>query len=189
MSRAYRGISEPQANAEALARRDTPYTVASEISFQVKWDMHRREPEDLREAVFMARKAYSDEVPDKLHENALADDGTPRMTAKAQGYIFGGHTSSDGKAGEVEMVSYFHTPFRATLERMQHGVEAQRKRAAIVSHITIGSQPPGEAAMVEGVPSWAAKVVAEDALRTFLRGMSDMKVHARRSQEAAQAVG
>ena len=50
------------------------------------------------------------------------------------------------------------------------------KRAAIVSHVTIGSQGPVQAAIREGVPNWCAKLVAEDVLRSFLRRLSDLKL-------------
>lgn len=176
-----------QANAEALARRSAPHTEASGESFRVRWDWHRREPADLREAVRLARRAYADEVPDKLHNGrnsgtpALAEDGSPRMTAKAEGYIFGppgaDDAARDPETGQRDLVGYHYTPFRATLERMEHGDEPSRKRAAIVTHVTMGSQGPMQAAIAEGVPSWCAKVVAEDALRSFLRSMTDLRLH------------
>lgn len=187
----YIGPSEAQsqANAEALARRGSPYTAASEVSFRVQWDHHRREPEDLRDCVRQARRAYSDEVPSKLHSGAeLAQDGTPKMTAKAEGYIFGSDPQADdavrnAETGERDLMGYHFTPFRAALDRMAHGAEPERKRAAIVSHVTIGSQGAQEAAIKEGVPSWCAKLVAEDALRGFLRSMTDIAIHARRQRE------
>lgn len=188
------GISDAQAdaNAAALGRRESPYTAASEVSFRVQWDHHRREPEDLREAVRMCRQAYSDEVPDKTHSGAeLAEDGTPKMTAKAEGYIFGNAQADDAgrdaETGARDLLGYHFTPFRAALDWLAHGSESERKRAAIVSHVTIGSQGAQDAAIAEGVPSWCAKVVAEDALRGFLRSLSDIRIHARRQAEKAVA--
>jgi hypothetical protein len=183
VTKRYRNISDSQANAEALYRRDHSFTEASAQSVRVAWDYRNREPRDLREAVHLVRKAYADEVPDKLHDgpDAIGEGGTPRMTARAEGYIFGSGDSDDAgrdaETGQRDLVGYFHTPFRAALCRMQHGPEPERKRAAIVSHVTIGQQGPQEAAIAEGVPSWCAKLVAEDALRMFLRGLSDMKLH------------
>jgi hypothetical protein len=193
--RPYVGPSEAQSNADALARRGLPFTEASRLSFEVKWDWHRREPADLRDAVRMARRAYADEVPTNLHEGPddIGVDGTPKMTARAEGYIFGSATSSDvtmelneaGKRVPADFASYYHAPFRATLDRLSKGVESERKRAAIVTHVTIGGQNPGHAAMTEGVPAWCAKTVAEDALRAFLRSMTDLKLHLSREPEAA----
>ena len=184
----YRDLSESQANAEALTRRSNPYTEASEASIRLHWSERTYDGYSLRDLVRAARAAYADEVPDKLHDSALADDGTPRMSSQAVGYIFGSAFSSDAKSDE--MVSYYHRPFRATLERLTRtgGPEGERRRAAIVAHITIGSQGPVEAAMQEDVPRWCAKLVAEDALRSFLRGMTDLKLHVQRSQEADSAV-
>jgi hypothetical protein len=193
------------------------------VSFRTRWDYHRREPQDLREAVRMVRRAYADEVPPKLHEgyDSIGPDGTPKMTAKAEGYIFGSAQGSDATSGKCNcpyeagvrrmlyntrtmkqaedalasvadvqhaddcpanprnapLVSYYHAPFRAKLDEWQRGDEGSRKRAAIISHVTIGQQGPREAAITEGVPSWCAKTVAEDAIRAFLRSMTDLKLH------------
>jgi hypothetical protein len=64
---------------------------------------------------------------------------------------------------------------------------AEHRRAAVVSHVSIGSQGPVEAAMAEGVPAWCAKVVAEDALRSFLRSMTDLRLHVQRQSDEAVA--
>ena len=183
MSRSHKGPSESQANADALRRRDAPFSAASGASFSVNWDWHRREPSDLREAERMVRRAYSDEVPSKLHEgpDSIGEGGTPKMTTRAEGYLFGSPGSGSDKD---EAIGWYHAPFRAHLDNLAHGDEASRKRAAIVSHIAIGGQGPQQAAITEGIPSWAAKLVAEDALRSFLRGLSDLKLNARRQAEA-----
>jgi len=183
--RPYIGPSDAQANAEALARRSAPYTAASDTSVRIAWDWRNRQPRDLREAVRMCRAAYADEVPTKLHETAIGEGGTPRMTARAEGYIFGSESSDDAprnpESGERDPIGYYHTPFRATLAQMP-----DRHRAAIVSHVTIGSQGPQEAAIAEGVPAWCAKEVAENALRSFLHAMSDVRIHVgARSEEVA----
>jgi hypothetical protein len=184
--RPYRGPSEAQINAEALMRRGAPYSAASDVSFRVSWDFHRREPSDLREAVRMVRKAYADEIPTKLHEgyDSIGEGGTPKMTARAEGYIMGSSEASDGRpdpeTGERPLISYYHTPFRATLARWLRGNEGSRIRALIVQHVTIGQQSPSDAAIEEGVPRWCAKVVAWDALSSFHRDMSDMKIDAKR---------
>jgi hypothetical protein len=174
----YRGPSDSQANAEALARRGLPYSAASGVSFQIHWDWHRRDPKDLREACRMVRKAYSDEIPMKLHDgpDAIGDDGTPRMSARAEGYIFGSPTASDANPNDDAMVSYYLAPFRATLAEMERGDPCNRRRARIVSHITIGSMGPAEAAITEQAHPMDAKDVAELALRAFLRRLTDMKL-------------
>ena len=181
--RPYIGPSDSQANAEALARRGAPYTHASEQSFRIAWDWHRREPTDLREAVRMVRKAHADEVPTRLHEgyDSIGPDGTPKMTTRAEGYIFGSERADDAgrdpETGQRDLVGYYRSPFRARLAEMTTGDTASQKRAAIVSHVTIGAMGPQDAAVLEGVPPWCAKVVAEDAIRAFLRSMSDIRVH------------
>lgn len=192
-SRTWVGPSESQANAEALARRSMPYTDASGATFRVQWDFHRREPRDLRDAVRQVRRAYADEVPHRLHEgpDSIGDDGTPKMTAKAEGYLFGapgaddaGRTTNDDGSTTPDLVGYYHSPFRAALARWEQGDESERRRAAIVRHVTIGGRGPVEAAMEEGIPLWSAKHVAEWALRSFLRGLTDIRVHAPPLREA-----
>lgn len=181
MSRAGRWLSDAQANAEALARRDAPDIERNRTSAGMAYDFRRRQtPRDLRHAVSLVRRAYRDEVPTKLHEHGLADDGTPAMTPQTEAYIFGSPTWTDAGKGETPIVSYFLTPFRATLDQMErHPAESTRRRAAIVRHVTIGSQEPDQAALTEGVPSWCSRLVAWDALTTFLRCLSDVKVDER----------
>jgi hypothetical protein len=184
--RPYIGPSEAQANADALYRRSAPFTEAASASVRVAWDWRQRQPRDLREAVRMARAAYADEVPPKLHETAIGPDGTPRMTARAEGYIFGSGTSDDAprnpETDERDPIGYYHAPFRARLAELSCGSEQERKRAAIVSHVTIGSMEAVQAAIAEDVPSWCAKLVAQDALFFFLHSMSDLKLHLPRQE-------
>lgn len=185
--RPYIGPSDSQANAEALYRRDHSWSAPAAESVRVAWDWRKRQPRSLRDAVQMVRRLYADEVPPKLHEgpDSIGPDGTPRMTARAEGYIFGNARSDDAarwvdeETGEQQRdpVGYYHAPFRARLAEMGSGSELDRKRAAIVQHVALGQQAPVEAAIAEGVPPWCARLVAEDALRAFLHSMSDMKLH------------
>lgn len=187
--RPYQGPSDSQANAEALARRDAGYAVPHEVSLARSWDFRRREPTDLREAVRMVRRAYADEVPARLHEgpDSIGPDGTPKMTARAEGYIFGSPQGSD-RSDPDQLVSFYHSPFRARLSQLERGDETERKHAALVAHVTIGGQGPREAAIAEGVPPWCARIVAEDAIRAFLRSISDLKLHLPRQIEEVGAV-
>lgn len=187
--RPYIGPSDAQANADALARRGAPYSEPSRASFTLAWDWHRREPHDLRDAVRMARRAYADEVPPKLHDGPdhIGDDGTPRMTAKANGYIFGDPQASD-RTDPDQLVSYYHSPFRATLDRMAHGDATQARWARIVGHVTVGSQGPYEAAVREQAHPLDAKDVAERALRAFLHAMTDMKLHVPTEVAVAESI-
>ena len=182
----YRGPSESQSNAEALVRRGSPYTAASDMSFRVRWDSNRREPDNLRDAVRLARRAYSDEVPDKLHEgyDSIGEGGTPKMTDRAVGYIMGDPEGDDAardpETGQRDLAGWHYSPFRANLSVMARGTETQRLYAAIVQSITIGGQDPRGSALSAGVrPECMAKSVALMALRAFLRSMTDLKLHVR----------
>jgi len=187
--KSYRGISDSQANAEALARRSAPYTAASDASFRIKWGGQHREVDNLGDAVRVVRRAFADEIPEKMHDGLsyLADDGTPRMNARAVGYIFGEPDSDD--AGPDDLMGYHFTPVRAQLYRMAHGQPTERVYATIVAKITVGGQGPREAALAAGVlPEAIAKGVALMALRAFLRGLTDIKLHPPRIREADNAV-
>jgi hypothetical protein len=175
-------ISDSQANAEALVRRSAPYSAAHDASFRLQWDVHKREPDNLRDAVRKCRRAYADEVPDKLHDSVIGDDGAPRMNARAVGYIFGSGSADDAsrnpETGEHDLQGFYYTPFRAALERMSHGADTERVYAAIVQSVTVGGQGPREAALLAGVqPDCLAKSVALMAMRAFLRSMTDIRVH------------
>ena len=181
----YRGWSDSQANAEALARRSSPYTEASRLSATIAWDATKRGPRDLRHAVELVRRAYRDEVPTKLHESGLADDGTPAMTAKAEAYIFGSPSWTDAGRGEQPLMSFYLTPFRATLSDMEKArEEATRRRAAIVRHVAFGMDPV-EAARSEGAHPLDAKLVVFDALCSFLRRLTDVRVDLSKQDAAA----
>jgi hypothetical protein len=186
VSRSYRGKSEAQANADALARRSMPYTEASGSSFLVAWDFHHRQPSDLREAVHMLRRAYADEVPTKLHEgyDSIGEGGTPKMTERAMGYIMGSPEASDGRpdpeTGERPLISYYHTPFRATLARWLTGDSRSAVAGLVIQHVTVGQMAPIAAVILVGVPQWCARIVAWDVLSSFHRDMSDMKIDAKR---------
>lgn len=184
MSRA--GKSEAQANAEALDRRGRTYADPNAASFRFAWDAGKRQPRDLSHAINLVRRAYADEVPRRLHNRDLADDGTPKMTPQTEGYIFGGDSWTDAGQGEAPLVSYYLTPFRATLADMERArEEATRKRAAIVRHVSIGGQGGQEAAIAEGVPSWCAKDIAFAALASFLSRLSDVRVDVPREASVA----
>lgn len=183
MSRANRWKSEAQSNAEALARRSTPYSEASGVSFQVRWSFDKRIPTSLREATDMVRQAYADEVPTKLHEAALGEGGTPNMTPKFVAYLDNddraGTERRDPETGERAALDFMQTPFRGSLA----GYEPLR--AALVEKVAIGSMGPIQAAISVGVPPPFARLVAEDTLFGFLRNLSDIKVNLAKRQEAA----
>lgn len=183
------GLSDAQSNANAMARREFPHTKAHRGSVSFAWDWQKREPRDLRDAVRIVRKAYEDEVPRRMTEgpDSIGDDGTPRFSSQAEGYIFGSPSRTDAghDTEDRPLVSYYQTPFRATLAHMEHGPEPESRRAAIVRHVTIGSQGPQEAAIAEGVPVWCAKTVAEDAIRSFIRRLSDVRVDVAKDDQAA----
>jgi hypothetical protein len=178
--RPYRGLSDAQANAEALERRDRPFTAAHQASASWRYDYRTREPRDLRDAVRQVRRAYADEVPARLHEgyDHIGEGGTPKMTARAEGYLFG-HAEGSDRSDPEQLVSYYHTPFRALLASMSKGGATEQRIARVVSHIAIGGQGPKEAVIAEGVPSWAASLVVMPILSAFLSQLTDMKVHAR----------
>jgi len=175
----YMGPSESQsaANAEALARRERTYSAASGASFTWAYDYHQREPRTLRELVHYLRNAHAAEVPTRLHEHDLADDGTPRMTKAAEGFIFGRMDASDAAKGDDPLLSYHLTPFRAALHAMRtHRVESDRMYGALVHHVVVAGMGPHEAAVKVGVPRWCASTMAEIALRAFWRSMSDLRL-------------
>ena len=172
--------SEQQLNAERLAIRAAPYSESHAASVDFAWNYRNHIPDDLRGLVRAARRAYADEVPTKLHEGPdnIGEGGTPKMAASFERYIDAPH-ATDAPPGERPLASYLITPFRATLDRMEHGATQQRRRAAIVRHITIGGQEPVTAAIMEEAHPLDARLVAEDALRVFFGAYSDIKVDVR----------
>jgi hypothetical protein len=189
----YRGPSESQSNAEALARRGSPYTAAHETSVRLAWDYRRREPANLREAEHLVRKAYTDAVPMKMHEgpDSIGDDGTPKMTARAVGYIFGSEESDDAprdaETGQRDPVGYYHRPFDARLNQLECGSVLEQKCAAIVSRVAVKGMDARQAVAEEGIPEWWATQTAFHLLALFLRGMSDVKIRGPLSRSTTAA--
>lgn len=184
--RPYMGISEAQAaaNADAIRWRDAPYSTEHSISASVANDYRRREPRDVREAVHAVRRAYADEVPTKIHEgpDSIGEGGTPKMTARAEGYMFGRPDGDDAgrnvETNQRDGLGFYHAPFRAALSSMARSPrESHRHHAAIVTNVVFGQMEGAEAAIAEGVPSWCAGFVALLALRSFISNMSNVVVH------------
>lgn len=180
--RPYIGPSESQ--TEALYRRDHSFSEASGQSFTVKWNFHNRLPTSLSEAVDMVRQAYADEVPVRLHEAAIGEGGTPRMTHRMESWLDddprAGHERRDPETCERPALDEYKTPFRACL------ASYEPNRARVIEHVAIGSMGPVQAAISEGVPRWCARLVAQDTLFGFLRNLSDVKVDlAKREASAA----
>lgn len=158
----------------ARQHRDLPYADAHAASRAAAWDVRRRAPRDLRQAVRYVRAAWIAETPVQLHDGEIGDDGKPRFAGDAYRFVFGApdeiERESNGRLG------YRWTPFRATLATFRQGDDRQRAQAAIVASVTAGEQGPGEAAANLGVPRWCAKLVAFDALTSFLGSMTDVVV-------------
>lgn len=171
-------ISEAQAQAEALARRAAPFAAESRTSAGMAYDFRRRQPRDLREAERAVRRAYVEEVPTRLHEAGLADDGTPAMTARAESYIFGEDTWTDAGKGEHPIMAYYVTPLRAALSSMENGQATERADAEIASRVAAGMTGV-EAAILSGAPvHWAGRI-AYGALLSLLGRLSDVRVDSR----------
>lgn len=180
--RPYIGASEAQSTAEALSRREATYADEHAASWEVRFD--RQEPHNLRDLVRDLRRCYADEVPTRIHTAEVDAGGTPAYAPEFARYLYGSDFATDQHdEGSAEV---YLTPFRRALAAMDGAAsEGARRRAYIVGHIVIGDSGPAEAAMIEGVPEWCAKEVAERALRIFWRRLSDVRLDLRRTESAA----
>jgi hypothetical protein len=173
--RPYLGPSDAQANADALARRSATYADEHARSWEVRFDRPSHEPRDLRELVRCLRRAYADEVPGRLHTSQVDGGGTPAYAPEFARYLYGSEFATD--QGDGATTETYLTPFRRALASMDTSEdEGTRKRAWIVSHVVLGGAGPAESAILEGVPSWCAKDVAERALAVFWRRLSDVRL-------------
>lgn len=158
--------------------REHPYETAHRRSIGEQWDASKRIPRDLGAAVHQARVAWASEIPRALTEGpaSVGDDGNPKFTVVATQFIFG--SPNHVEATDDPLLGFRTTPFRAALASFASGDEGMQKRGEIVRRITAGGQSAAQAAIAEGVPSWCAKIVAEDALRSVLGRVSDLVVMA-----------
>jgi len=181
--RPYLGPSDSQANADALARRSATYADEHAKSWEVRFDRPSHEPRDLRELVRCLRRAYADEVPARMHTAQVDAGGTPAYAPEFARYLYGSDFATD-QHDEAATETYL-TPFRRALASMDVAAdEGTRRRAWIVGHVVLGDAGPAEAAMIEGVPEWCAKDVAEKALSVFWRRLSDVRLDLRREVAA-----
>jgi hypothetical protein len=183
--RAYIGPSEAQINAERLAQRNSPYAEPHQESIRRAWDAPKRDPATMRlgSLVETVRAAFAEEVPLRLHEgpDAIGEGGTPNMHPAFIRYVDaptagdGGYTLDPDTGQKLRPLAEFYlTPARAALHHLDRD---NPKRAAVVRHIALGSMAPVAAVMLEDVPYWCARIVAEETLRSFLRSITDMKVN------------
>jgi hypothetical protein len=176
-----RGLSESQ--SRALYERDAPFTEAHRNSWTARFD-RGTPPSDLRELVRDLRRAYTDEVPTRIHSRDTDAGGDPAWSPEFTRYLTGSDSATDARdPGSTEV---YLTPFRACMASMERSTDqATRKRAAIVSHVVIGNYGPVEAAILEGLPDWDAKRSAEYALTVFWRRLSDVRLDLRKTETAA----
>ncbi len=184
-------IGPSEAQAEALARRDSSYSAASSVSVSVQWDVHRRTADmDLRELVHAVRQAYADEVPTRLHEgyDSIGEGGTPKMHPAAEAYLFGrddaGSERRDPETGPPAL-DYFRTPFRAAIASMSRGDRTRVEDAALAYRVAVVGMTPIAAAIAGGAPYYWAGRDAEAALRSFMERLSDLKVTLHREAQSA----
>lgn len=169
------GKSEAQSIAEARSRT---YADDHALSITVKFDRPSHEPRSLREYVRTLRKAYADEVPTRLHSHETDEGGDPAWSPEFTRYLTGSDFTTD--RADVGATEVYVTPFRACMAAMTRSSdEATRRRAAIIRHSVMGDSGPVEAAMIEGVPEWCAKIVAREAHAVFWRRLSDVRLDLR----------
>lgn len=193
----YRRMSDAELNARALSERGRTYSCQSARSFSVNWNRQSHRMSPLRDLVRIIRRAAVEDVPLRLHKAPEHVDagGAPEMTPAFIQYLDAPDATTerahpfagDGRAcercdvlqdfhEEPALIAEFRTPYRAALAQMQRSAdETTRKRAAIVDAVAAGAGP-AEAAIDQGVPEWAAKVVGADALRVFCDRLSDLRL-------------
>ncbi len=136
-------VSPSEAQLDALAARSSPYRVEHERSRAMAWDASRRRPRDLRSVERYLREQYAAEVELEDHEQRqLAEDGTPKMTARAVAYIFGDPQSTQAHDPD-EALTFYQFPFQATLDQFARGDARQRDIAGSSSTSPLVVALPG----------------------------------------------
>lgn len=187
--RPYLGLSDAQANAEALARRGAPYAAAHAASVREVWGGRRR-PLSLRELAYEVRASYAEGIPEQLHDPEVGDHdqtGAPRYSAGFAQRLYGSARAVDrhdpdfvpGEPG----VRYHLRAFDAALEAWRTDELEPLRR--VVWRVACGEEPI-EAVERERIPPWAARTVAYDVLRRFLASVSAIRIDlAKQEGEAA----
>jgi len=156
--------SDAQANAEALARRESPYAANHRTTLG---SLVREEPRELGKVVGQIRREYRLEVPDRTHTRDAGEDGAPAFAPEFTAYVMAeGHSASDADG-------MLRWSFRYALDRVS---EPHRR---LVGLVVMHGLSPAEAAADCGVPDGYAKDAAEMVLRKFWRGMSPVPLPSR----------
>ena len=160
------GKSEAQSIAESRSR-----TYADEhIVSVIRANDVRSMPQSVGGLLYSLRQSAGDEIPRKLHDgpHQIDEGGTPRWSAAFSRYLMDNDGAQDQQSG-VKL-----TPFRAALTGMGRSQnETKRRYASIVARIVLNGDTMPQAAEAEGVPSWCAKVVSEEACRAVWSDMKD----------------
>lgn len=163
--------SEAQANAEALARRESTWTAAHAATWEARFD-RGTPPADLRPIVIELRRAYRDEVPQTLHKHAVDDGGMPAYSGEFAAFLYASPSATDEEG-------WYRTPVRRALAAMTRSEEeATRQMGRIAAHVTVGGDSPEDAVSREigGLHPWAARAIAHRALTVFWKRCVDVRL-------------
>ena len=173
-------ISEAQ--SRAVYERETPYTEAHNNSYTLK--MQRDRPPRPRELLHLLRRAYTDEVPSRIHSRDTDAGGDPAWSPEFTRYLTGSDFGTDTRDdGSTEV---YTTPFRACMAAMGSSAhEGTRRRASIVFRAVVAGEDLMTAAMREGAPEWDAPACGARALELFWSRLSDVRLDLRKTETAA----
>lgn len=175
-------ISEAQANAEALARREATWTAAHAATWEARFD-RGTPPATLRELVITLRRAYRDEMPQTLHKHAVDDGGTPAYSGEFAAFLY-------GSVAATEEDGTYRTPVRRCLRSMLASSTADAaafQMGRIAGRVIVGGETPADAVDHEtGISEpWIARAIAERALLVFWKRCADVRLDLGRTVTAA----
>lgn len=177
MSRRYK--SDAQANAEAMIRRELPYSEPHEASWTARFGGIDR-PMTTKVLIAELLRCLGEQTPDRLHEGPdhIDEGGVPAMTGAFLGYLASSDTSSNA-------VDEYRKPLHAALRYMKANPGKHRWWARIAERIILASEPPVLAAMAEGSHEYEAARTANEALSELYRRITPEKMYLGKTTTAA----
>ena len=176
------GLSDAQANAEALDRRSRTYADEHATSWQTRFSPPTHEL-STRALLVRLMENLEAETPMKLHEGPdhIDPGGVPAMTAAFVAHLDSRPNSTQGKPDvEAIIVGTYRRPMAAAIDSMLKAKGKQAWWGRIVARVLYAGEVPVEAAKAEGSHEYEAARTANEALSEALRRWTPDKMNLRK---------
>lgn len=166
-----------------MTPRTLPHDQEHRVSARLKGDRVNYRPTSLRSLLRWAQRQWELEVPSRLHDRDIADDGSPDHTPEAKRFL-GMMTANDKPddwraiACRLDSEGFRQTPLHCAVATLPDG-QREYARDLLTNLFSAGA-----IAELHGVPHWAHGALARDILRTLWDRYAEAPLPRRSPSEA-----